>query len=115
MLPVRPNEKQAYPLIPMADYIRWTTPAGLPFDSWLRVHKRLGGETIKICHQSMIIPGTVREWETWTGLKFPGSGRYIVPFALNPIEIDLEKDQGCYVEPNVWVVHYTARQMLETS
>ncbi|WP_281929244.1 hypothetical protein [Roseibium album] len=108
VLPVRPNEKHLYPLIPMADYIHWKNPQGLPFDSWLRVHKRLGGDMISICHKSMIIPGTVSEWGDWTGQSFPGSGRYIVPFALNPIDIDLERDRGLYVEPNVWVVHHVA-------
>ncbi len=48
VLPVRPNEKHLYPLIPIADYIHWKNPGGLPFDSWLRVHKRLGGDMISI-------------------------------------------------------------------
>ena len=105
VLPVRPNEKHLYPLIPMEDYIHWKNAEGLPFDSWLRVHKRLGAEMIGICPQSMIIPGTVSEWEDWTGQSFPGSGRYIVPFALNPVDVDIELDRGVYIEPNVWVVH----------
>ena len=109
LLPVRPNGKHAYPLIPMDQYIDWKNPDGLAFDGWLRVHQRLGGETIRICHQSMIIPGTVAEWEEWTGQRFPGSGQYIVPFALNPVGIDLEHDLGRYVEPNVWVVHRCPR------
>lgn len=105
LLPVRPNGKQAYPLIPMDEYINWKDPDGLAFDGWLRVHQRLGGETIRICHQSMIISGTIAEWEEWTGQTFPGSGKYTVPFALNPIEIDIEQNLGRYIEPNVWVVH----------
>ncbi|WP_156875492.1 N-acetyltransferase [Phaeobacter inhibens] len=105
VLPVRPNDKQNYPLIPMDQYIKWTTPAGLPFDGWLRVHQRLGGETIKVCHTSMIIPGSISDWENWTGQKFPGSGSYVIPGALNPIEIDTDQNIGRYVEPNVWVVH----------
>ncbi|MGB5838135.1 MAG: hypothetical protein WBH14_13905 [Albidovulum sp.] len=105
VLPVRPNDKQNYPLIPMDQYINWTTPEGLPFDGWLRVHQRLGGETIKVCRKSMIIPGTIAEWERWTDQIFPGSGSYVVSGALNPIEIDTEQNTGRYVEPNVWVVH----------
>ena len=38
-------------------------------------------------------------------MKFPQSGRYIIEGALNPIEIDIEKDEGVYIEPNVWIVH----------
>lgn len=105
LIPVRPNGKHAYPLIPMEDYLNWKTSDGLIFDNWLRVHERLGGEIIKICHEAMLIPGTIAEWEAWTGLKFPVSGQHIVPFALNPIEIDVENNLGRYVEPNVWVVH----------
>ncbi|MFD1157854.1 hypothetical protein [Roseovarius aestuarii] len=107
LLPVRPNGKHAYPLIPMDQYINWERADGQPFDNWLRIHKRLGGKTIKVCHQSMIIPGTIAEWESWTGQKFPGSGQYIVPFALNPIDIDVDQNTGRYVEPNVWVAHRT--------
>ena len=29
----------------------------------------------------------------------------IVPGALNPIYMNLDKDEGTYIEPNVWIVH----------
>lgn len=105
ILPVRPNQKSQFPLIPMERYVTWTGNNGLPYDAWLRVHVRLGGKIIRVCPESMIIPGTVAEWSHWTGLKFPGTGRYCLPGALNPIDIDVEQDQGIYREPNVWVVH----------
>jgi GNAT superfamily N-acetyltransferase len=103
--PVRPSQKSKYPLIAIDDYIQWTNEEGLPFDAWLRVHARLGGRIIKPCHQAMTIPGSRAEWEEWTGLKFPQSGQYVIPGALNPMEMNVEKDQGIYVEPNVWIVH----------
>ena len=105
IVPVRPNEKSQYPLISIDDYMAWKTEEGLPFDAWLRVHARLGGEIIKACHESKVIRGTLAEWEEWTGLKFPQSGQYIVPSALIPIEVNAEEDRGIYVEPNVWMVH----------
>lgn len=108
LLPVRPSDKHKFPLIPMEHYIGWSDDQGLPYDSWLRVHSRLGGRIVRVCAQSMTIEGSVEEWSGWTGLAFPGSGDYVVPGALNPIEIDVEKDIGTYVEPNVWVVHQTA-------
>ncbi|GAB5468167.1 MAG: transferase [Rhodospirillales bacterium] len=108
ILPVRPNGKADFPLIAMADYLGWTDAQGLPYDPWLRVHIRLGGEVLGICAQSMIIPASVADWSRWTGLAFPGSGAYVVPGALVPVEIDLEQDQGLYREPNVWVVHEIA-------
>jgi GNAT superfamily N-acetyltransferase len=103
--PVRPNQKSQYPLISIDDYIQWTNEDGLPFDAWLRVHARAGARIIKPCHEAMTIPGTRVEWENWTGLKFPQSGRYFISGALNPMEMDIEKDQGVYVEPNVWMAH----------
>jgi len=103
--PVRPNEKSKYPLISIHDYIKWTNDEGLPFDAWLRVHARLGARILKPCHEAMIMRGTCAEWEAWTGLKFLQSGTYFIPGALNPMEMDLEKDEGIYVEPNVWMVH----------
>ncbi len=103
--PVRPTLKTLYPLTPMDAYVRWETPEGLPFDPWLRVHARAGAHIERVCPQSMIIPGTVGEWEEWTGMRFPESGRYVVPGALEPIEIDVAADRGVYIEPNVWM-HY---------
>lgn len=40
-----------------------------------------------------------------TGLKFLSSGNYVVKNALSPIYIDIEKDEGIYYEPNIWIEH----------
>ena len=103
--PVRPNEKSKYPLTEIDDYITWKTDDGFPFDAWLRVHARIGARIIKPCHEAMTIRSTRAEWEKWTDMKLPQSGRYVIPGALNPIEMDIERDEGVYIEPNVWVVH----------
>lgn len=108
IIPVRPSEKSRYPLISLDDYIRWKNEAGLPFDPWLRVHAKLGCRIIKVCRRSKTVRGSRADWEAWTGLKFLQSGRYIVPGALGPIEMDVEKDEGIYVEPNVWLMHSPA-------
>ena len=103
--PVRPNQKSQYPLTSIDDYIKWTNAEGLPFDAWLRVHVQAGARIIKPCHEAMTIRGTPLEWEEWTGMKFPQSGKYVVSGALNPIEMSREKEEGIYIEPNVWIVH----------
>jgi GNAT superfamily N-acetyltransferase len=103
--PVRPNQKSKYPLTPIEDYITWKNEEGLPFDAWLRVHVRAGAKIIKPCHQSMIISGTREEWESWAQMKFPQSGPYHIPGALNPMEMNIEKNEGVYMEPNVWTAH----------
>lgn len=102
---VRPTDKHRYPLIPIDDYARWTRPDGLPFDAWIRTHVRAGGRVARGEPASMRIDGTVAEWRAWTGLPFPGSGRYVVDLAAAPVEIDLDADRGVYLDPNVWVVH----------
>ncbi|MCL5999236.1 MAG: GNAT family N-acetyltransferase [Chloroflexi bacterium] len=103
--PVRPTLKSTYPLTPMERYVTWAQPDGAPFDPWMRTHWRLGAHIVRVAPQSMTISGPVADWEAWTGMHFPESGRYIVPGALNPVEIDCERDEGRYVEPNVWMRH----------
>jgi hypothetical protein len=103
--PVRPTSKTRYPLTPIDRYVRWTNGDGLPFDPWLRVHARLGARIVRPCPESMTIPGTVADWEEWTGMRFPESGAYVVEGALEPVVIDCDADRGLYVEPNVWMLH----------
>ena len=105
--PVRPTLKHRYPLTSIERYVRWTQPDGSPFDPWLRVHWRLGTEFLQVAPQSMVVMGTVQEWETWTNMYFPESGLYVVPEALQPVLINRESDCGRYEDPNVWMRHAT--------
>ena len=102
---VRPSLKMRYPLAPMERYVRWQRDDGTPFDPWLRAHWRSGGEILKVAHPSMLVEGSIDNWEEWTGMKFPESGDYVVPEALVPVQIDREMNIGRYIEPNVWVHH----------
>ena len=111
--PVRPTLKHLYPLTPMDRYVHWTRPDGLPFDPWLRVHKRMGAEFLNVAPKSMTVTGAISEWEQWTGMSFPDSGLYIVPGALQPVMMDLERDLGVYEEPNVWMRHPIKRDERE--
>ena len=61
--PVRPTLKQRYPLTPIARYAGWVRADGAPFDPWVRVHWRLGAEVLQIAPQSMVVTGTVADWE----------------------------------------------------
>ncbi len=102
---VRPTDKHRYPLTPIERYAGWRRPDGLPFDAWIRLHVRLGGRVLRAAPRSMTIDGSVAEWERWTGLHFPDSGDYVLPFATNPMTIDVEADRGVYHDANVWIVH----------
>jgi hypothetical protein len=103
--PVRPTLKSSYPLTRFESYVGWKRDDGSPFDPWLRVHWRLGAEFLKVAPAMVTVIGTAAEWEEWTGMRFPESGEYVVPGALQPITIDQEGDVGRYEDPNVWMVH----------
>jgi GNAT superfamily N-acetyltransferase len=105
LVPVRPTLKSRYPLTPIEHYVTWRRADGSPFDPWLRVHWRLGARQLAIASRSMVITGTLREWEDWTSMRFPESGRYIVPDALAPVVINHARNLGTYIEPNVWMIH----------
>jgi hypothetical protein len=103
--PVRPTRKERYPLIPIERYAQWRREDGLLFDPWLRTHERLGASVIGTGNEAMLVEGTIAEWEEWTRMPFPGSGPHVVPGALVPVEVDVERDRAVYAEPCVWMRH----------
>jgi hypothetical protein len=105
VVPVGPTLKHLYPLTPMERYVRWKRADGSPFDPWIRVHWRLGAEQLCVAPKTATITGTVSDWEEWTGMSFPESGAYIVPGALQPVQIDRERNIGCLDDPGVWMLH----------
>lgn len=105
ILPVRPNQKISETTISMQEYILQKRDDGLPQDAWLRVHSRLDAKILSVCDKSMEIKGSVQDWRDWTGTYFKKSGKYKIAGALDLVDIDLDKDEGIYIEPNVWMVH----------
>lgn len=103
--PLRPTWKHRYPQVPMAEYARWRRGDSLSIDPWIRTHQRLGAVLLGPTSRSMVIGGTVADWEGWTGMVFPVTGPYLVPDALGWVHIDREGDRGLYVEENLWVQH----------
>jgi GNAT superfamily N-acetyltransferase len=103
--PVRPALKSRYPLAPMESFARWTRSDGLHIDPWIRTHQRLGASILAPAPCSMIITGTVAEWEGWAAMAFPETGQYVVPDALDLVTIDREQDRGTYAESNLWMRH----------
>ncbi len=104
LAPIRPTLKHRYPTFSMAEYATWTRGDGLSVDPWIRTHQRMGARILAPC-ASMLIEGTVAEWEQWAGLAFPVTGDYVVPEALNLVRVDRDRDRGVYVEENLWVRH----------
>ena len=112
LAPVRPTQKAAEPMTPMAEYARRTDPQGLPADPWLRTHVRLGAEVLGLMPRALEITASVAEWSDWTGLSFHSDGEHAVPEALAPVLIDRRRGEGRYVEANVWVRHRLRDQRL---
>lgn len=103
--PLRPTLKPRYPLTPMASFAAWTRDDGLSVDPWIRTHQRMGATILGPAQRSMVITGTVAEWESRTDMLFPETGRYVVPDAFGLLEVDRESDTATYVEENLWVQH----------
>jgi len=103
--PVRPTAKEEFPHLTMEEYLSKKTANGLLYDPWLRTHARLGAKILGVAESSVTARGTVDQWERWTGMSFPKSGRYAIPGGLVPVDIDIERNLGTYLEPNVWMEH----------
>jgi len=103
--PVRPSWKERYPITPIEEYVAWRRDDGRLLDPWMRVHERLGARVSTPLAQSLLITGTVAEWESWTGLPLPADGDFVFPEGLAPLHVDRGADRCTYWEPNVWMVH----------
>jgi hypothetical protein len=103
--PARPTLKARYPLTPIDRYAAWHREDGSHFDPWIRIHTSVGAQVLAPATESMVIVGTVSEWESWASMKFPDSGRYVVPEALDTLHVDREHDVAQYIEPAIWVRH----------
>jgi hypothetical protein len=103
--PVRPSWKERYPITPIEEYVAWRRADGQLLDPWMRVHERLGARVSTPLPESLLITGTVAEWESWTGLPLPADGDFVFPEGLAPLHVDRTADRCTYWEPNVWMVH----------
>ena len=101
-IPIRPTFKHRHPEMAMEEYIKLKQDDKI-YDPWIRTHLNSGARIIKICKNAMNITGDVAYWEDLIGHKIESSGNHIVPGALNPVEIDIDKNYGEYREPNIWI------------
>ena len=91
---VRPTEKELYPLLSIESYAAWRRDDGLPVDPWMRLHARIGGRVVRPAPRSMTMRGTIADWESWTGLRFPESGPYVLAGGTSPVSIDPRPGRG---------------------
>ncbi|WP_249011113.1 hypothetical protein [Conexibacter sp. DBS9H8] len=103
--PLRPTWKHRYPNVSMGEYATWKRTDGLSIDPWIRTHQRLGATILGPATHSMVVTGSVEQWEKWANMPLPVTGQYIVPDALNLLHVDREADMATYDEENLWVQH----------
>jgi hypothetical protein len=76
----------------------------------MRVHTQLGARIGPAIPRSLHITGTVGDWESWTGMRFPETGDYVFPAGLATVHIDRDNDTGEYWEPNIWIIHHVSSE-----
>lgn len=102
VIPVRPSQKSKHPFVPVEEYLSWRNEGGQLFDPWLRSHAAMGGKITGVAARSMVIEEPTGFWQAWTNQRFERSGRYLIEGGLVPVDIDIERGTGSYVEPNIW-------------
>ncbi|KAH8691176.1 hypothetical protein BGW36DRAFT_400522 [Talaromyces proteolyticus] len=133
--PLRPTRKADFADVPMTEYILWQREAQAgcrcsiskqPFDPWLRKHVILGAKIVKVAESSMVVRGSVEDWELWTGIPLTQNSRIMssrkmhydsdigepfteiyFPGGLAPLRLYAGTQEGVYIEPNVWLCHRT--------
>lgn len=103
--PVRPTGKCNFPQMSFDEYLQWRRQDKEHVDPWIRTHERLGARIVKSAYRSCTIIAALDRWEAWIGHSLQGAKYFSAPGMLVPIEIDAEKGQAIYIEPNVWMVH----------
>jgi GNAT superfamily N-acetyltransferase len=104
LVPVRPTRKAEFVHLPMAAYLKKRNSEGKIFDPWQRLHLEMGAHLIKICHRAMTIQ---LSWAQWLEYGAVGTADELtIADGLVPIQRQTD-GSGLYVEPNVWLVHYT--------
>jgi len=101
--PIRPTEKALSPLSRLEEYVRQVRPDGLPIDPWQRVHARLGATPFGIEEAWLTVTASLDDWRRWTGVEAPPTGPYVVPGGLTPVEVDITRSLGRYIEPHLWM------------
>lgn len=103
LLLARPHAKQQLPLVPFARYVSFVGDDGAPVDGWLRAAWEAGLAPVRAVDRSLVARAPVVAWERWLGHRVPGSGPYLAPGAIKPTTIEVERDEGRYREPHLWM------------
>jgi hypothetical protein len=91
IVPLRPTKKHEFPLMTMEEYLQKKSVDGEIFNPWLRTHVNAGAEILNICSESAVVKASLKKWREWTGAGLGESGEHVLPGALAPLIVDLEK------------------------
>jgi hypothetical protein len=100
---VRPHAKREYPLLPFPRYVSSVREDGQPFDPWLRAAWRAGLVPVRGVDRSLVARAPLDAWRRWLGQRVPGSGPYLIEGAIKPAILELERGEGRYREPHLWM------------
>lgn len=103
LAPVRPVFYMRAPYLSIEEYADMRLPDGRHFDPWVRTHEDIGGQIIATRERSASFRGSRHDWERWSGIKLPSSGKVIISGAAGPLI--LENDIGEIHEPSIWILH----------
>jgi hypothetical protein len=67
------------------------------------VQQRRGATTLAVSRDSLVIEGSVDEWQQWCSMAFPATGDYVIAGGQSLLQIDRESDRGVYSEAHVWM------------
>ncbi|GGI06282.1 GNAT family N-acetyltransferase [Egicoccus halophilus] len=100
---VRPHDKRHHPLVPFARYLAATDAAGRPRDGWLAAAWEAGMHPVLVVERSLQARAPLADVERFYGRAVPTSGPYLLPGAIKPAVVELERDEGRYREPHLWM------------
>ncbi|MEX2504577.1 MAG: hypothetical protein WD378_06980 [Egicoccus sp.] len=100
---VRPHAKRHHPLVPFARYVAATDGAGRPLDGWLAAAWDAGLHPVLAVDRSLRARAPLDDFVGWYGRAFPTSGPYLLPGAIKPAVVELERAEGRYREPHLWM------------
>ncbi|HSK24020.1 MAG TPA: hypothetical protein VK906_12625 [Egicoccus sp.] len=103
LLLVRPHAKQHHPLVPFARYVAATDASGRPLDGWLAAAWDAGLHPVLAVDRSLRARAPLADFARWYGRAFPTSGPYLLPGAIKPAVVELERAEGRYREPHLWM------------
>jgi len=110
VMPVRPISKEDDPRLPIEEFLTLRRNDGFHQDAWIRTHQKAGATIVKPCARSMTAVAPIADWQYWCDEPFLDSGEHLARGCLAPVQIDIARGTGTYIESNVWMPYGVGKQ-----